>query len=70
MNAVTHYGFNWTDRGHYMKPRSWIPAAAENLREKLRALVDNERRLCRIWVRYEDGAQRCVYWYEHGQLEI
>lgn len=36
----------------------------------LKHLVENQRRLCRIWVRYADGKQKCVYWYQADVLDM
>ena len=66
----THYGFNHTHVGHNMQPNMWraVPAG-KPLRPILQELVDKERRLCRIWVRYPDQSTRCVYWWERDVLD-
>ncbi len=72
MPSIEYYGFNRTHRGHYMQPDSWIPTRGMNvaaLQERLQRLVDNESRLCRIWVKANSGVERCVFWYEKPQLE-
>lgn len=70
MTDITHYGYNWTHRGHYMRPRNWIPTSPEKVRETLEHLVENERSLCRIWVRRADDTTSCVYWYERNELTL
>jgi hypothetical protein len=67
---ITHYGYNWTHRGHYLLPRCWIPTTPDEVREVLTRLVENERNLCRIWVRRADDTTSCVYWYERNELTL
>jgi hypothetical protein len=72
MKQVTHFGFNRTDAGHYLRPTGWTPVeqAPRPWREWLQHLVEHQRRLCRIWVRFNTGEQACVYWYEQGELTL
>lgn len=64
------YGYNHTHIGHHMTPNAWRKVSKDKpLREVLQHLVDNERRLCRIWVKYEDESVRCVYWWERDVLD-
>lgn len=40
------------------------------LKDWLEHLVKNQTRLCRIWIKYEDGTEKCVFWYEQGELTL
>ena len=55
-----------------MQPNAWIPVAdvaVGDLQKRLQSIVDNETRLCRIWVRLESGLERCVFWYQKPKLD-
>jgi hypothetical protein len=67
---ITHYGYNWTHQGDYARPRCWIPISPDKVREVLTRLVENESRLCRIWVRRADDTTPCVYWYQRNELTL
>lgn len=72
MGKIEYFGFNHTHRGHHMRPNAWIPVAnvaVADLQKRLQSIVDNEPRLCRIWVRLESGLERCVFWYERPKLD-
>jgi len=50
-------------RGHYYEEYS-------DLLDWLNYLVDNQRRLNRIFVQFEDDSIKCVYWYQQQGLCI
>jgi hypothetical protein len=39
------------------------------LRDHLLWLIEKQSRLCRIYVTYGDGFQKCIYWYEQNVLD-
>lgn len=68
---ITHYGYNHTHRGHYLRPHCWIPVKVDlAFMERLHHLVARESRLCRIWVLHHDGREVCIYWYGEGVLDL
>lgn len=72
MAKIECYGFNHTHGGHFMRPNAWINAkdvSVADLQKRLQNLVDNERRLCRIWIRLDTGNEKCVFWYEKPKLD-
>lgn len=82
-SPVVAIGYNRTDSGHHMTPAMRVPVMFDEdeglflhsgqrrygLEEYLSRLVENQSRLCRVWLLTEDGGQHCCYWYEQGDLD-
>ncbi len=81
-SPVVAVGYNRTDAGDHMTPSMRLPVAFDeerglvvdsgarsySLSEYLDRLVENQRRLCRVWLLTEDGQQHCCYWYEQDEI--